>query len=194
MEILISPAKKNTKLPLILEAALRLFVERGIDGTSIKDIASAAGVAEGALYRHFESKEELAWHLFAVNLKEYTTQLLGKVLAVRPTRERIRILTQQSFAACEKNRTLFYFLILSEHRSLRKFTRNYLHPGKLVEQIVADGQKEGELRKGDFWVIFSAILGPIHRLCVLRSWGLVKVPLTKLTDETTDTIWRAVKR
>ena len=194
MEILIDPAKKKTKLPAILEAALKLFVERGIDGTSIKEIAAEAGVAEGALYRHFKSKEELAWHLFAANLKEYTSQLLGKVLAVRPAKERIRILTQHSFAACEKNRTLFHFLLLSEHRSLKKFTRSYLHPGKVVEQVVADGQKEGEIHAGEPWILFAAILGPIHRLCVLRSWGLVKTPLTQLTDETAETIWRAVKR
>lgn len=194
MEILIDPAKKKTKLPAILEAALGLFVERGIDGTSIKDIAAAAGVAEGALYRHFKSKEELAWHLFAANLKEYTAQLLGKVLAVRPAKERIRILTQHSFASCEKNRTLFHFLLLSEHSSLKKYTRSYLHPGKVVEQLVAEGQKAGEIRKGDPWILFAAILGPIHRLCVLRSWGLVKVSLTGLTDETAETIWRAVKQ
>src|SRR5262249_12859990 len=44
--------------------ALRLFAERGIAGTSIRDIASAVGVAEGALYRHFASKDELARRLF----------------------------------------------------------------------------------------------------------------------------------
>lgn len=193
MQIHVEQAKKKTKLPSILGSALKLFVKRGIDGTSIRDIAAAAGVAEGALYRHFKSKEDLAWYLFAKNLKEYTAQLLGRVLAVRPAKERIRILVAESFSACEKNRTLFYFLILSEHRELRKFTRDYLHPGKLVEQIVEEGQRRGELRRGDRFVLFSLILGPIHRLCVLRSWGLVKVPLTELSAETAETIWRGVK-
>ncbi|MDI9933192.1 helix-turn-helix domain-containing protein [Rhodococcus sp. IEGM 1354] len=42
------------------DAARELFEERGIEGTSIEMIASAAGVASRTFYRHFESKEDLA--------------------------------------------------------------------------------------------------------------------------------------
>lgn len=43
----------------IRDAALRLFTERGIDGTSIRDIAAAAGVSSGLIRHHFGSKEAL---------------------------------------------------------------------------------------------------------------------------------------
>jgi AcrR family transcriptional regulator len=43
----------------ILDAAARLIVERGIPAATTKEIARAAGVAEGTLYRHFADKEEL---------------------------------------------------------------------------------------------------------------------------------------
>lgn len=43
----------------VLAAALALFAERGYDGTSMVDIASRAGVAVGALYRHFRTKRQL---------------------------------------------------------------------------------------------------------------------------------------
>ena len=46
------------------EAAVGLFAARGVDGVSIAEIAAAAGVSQGALYRHYASKEELAWMLF----------------------------------------------------------------------------------------------------------------------------------
>jgi AcrR family transcriptional regulator len=42
---------------MILEGARRLFAANGFDGTSIDDIAEAAGVAKGAVYHHFASKE-----------------------------------------------------------------------------------------------------------------------------------------
>ena len=53
------PAKRQ-----ILRAAMKLFSERGLDGTSIRDIARESGYTNPALYKHFGSKEELALHLF----------------------------------------------------------------------------------------------------------------------------------
>jgi AcrR family transcriptional regulator len=43
----------------IREAALRLFAERGVEATSIRDIARAAGVSGGLVRHHFGSKEDL---------------------------------------------------------------------------------------------------------------------------------------
>jgi len=48
----------------ILTAALELFVSRGIEGTSIRDIGAASGFTNPALFRHFRSKEALGQHLF----------------------------------------------------------------------------------------------------------------------------------
>src|ERR671923_2814540 len=44
---------------LIIEAAGRLFGERGYDGTRLDDVAAAAGVTKPILYRHFADKEGL---------------------------------------------------------------------------------------------------------------------------------------
>jgi AcrR family transcriptional regulator len=50
------PAVRRAEL---LQAAERLFLERGIDGASIDDVAAAAGVAKGTVYLYFASKDEL---------------------------------------------------------------------------------------------------------------------------------------
>ena len=44
--------------------ALRLFVDKGVAETSIRDIALAVGFSDGALYRHYASKDELVWWMF----------------------------------------------------------------------------------------------------------------------------------
>src|SRR5215467_3206324 len=54
-----APAKRQ-----ILCAAMKLFADRGLNGTSIRDIARESGYTNPALYKHFASKEELALHLF----------------------------------------------------------------------------------------------------------------------------------
>jgi len=43
----------------ILDAACRVFAEKGFAGTSIRDIAREIGVTEGLLYHYFENKEQL---------------------------------------------------------------------------------------------------------------------------------------
>jgi len=49
----------DDKRRLILDAALRVFAERGFHGTSVPEVATAAGVGTGTLYRYFEHKVAL---------------------------------------------------------------------------------------------------------------------------------------
>ena len=53
------PAKRE-----ILRSALKLFSERGLAATSIRDIAEESGYTNPALYKHFAGKDELALQLF----------------------------------------------------------------------------------------------------------------------------------
>ncbi|MGK2877453.1 MAG: TetR/AcrR family transcriptional regulator [Solirubrobacterales bacterium] len=48
----------------ILDAASRLFVERGFDAVSVDEIGAAAGVTGPAIYRHFRGKDEILTTLF----------------------------------------------------------------------------------------------------------------------------------
>lgn len=48
----------------ILEAAERLFFERGVDNSALDDIAAAAGVTRGAIYWHFNCKSDLFLRLY----------------------------------------------------------------------------------------------------------------------------------
>jgi AcrR family transcriptional regulator len=61
-----SPGRRKRGRPLvddkrrrILNAALRMFADRGYHGTSVPEVADAAGVGTGTLYRYFEHKEAL---------------------------------------------------------------------------------------------------------------------------------------
>lgn len=59
-----APSPRVPKKDDIEQAAMELFARYGFAGTTIKDIAALAGVTEGALYRHYAGKEEMALALF----------------------------------------------------------------------------------------------------------------------------------
>jgi len=56
----VSREQTERNLRAITEASSRLFRERGIDGVSVADLMSAAGLTHGGFYGHFESKDALA--------------------------------------------------------------------------------------------------------------------------------------
>lgn len=59
-----SPSAVDDARRHILDAALRAFADRGFHGTSIPEIAGAAGVGVASIYRRFESKEHLVNAVF----------------------------------------------------------------------------------------------------------------------------------
>lgn len=63
----------------ILQAAQRLFARRGFDGTTTRDLAQAAGVAEGTLFRHFENKKAILIEVATQGWIEILTDLLTEL-------------------------------------------------------------------------------------------------------------------
>ncbi len=49
----------------IFDAAVELFAQRGFDGVSIRDISQSVGITEGAVYRHYSSKDAILDAIFA---------------------------------------------------------------------------------------------------------------------------------
>jgi AcrR family transcriptional regulator len=62
----------------LLQAALALFSERGVDATTIEEITDAADLGKGTLYRHFTSKEELMFALIEDAVDRLVLRLRGK--------------------------------------------------------------------------------------------------------------------
>ena len=51
--------RKPYNLDAILDVAVRVFRERGYDGSTLDDVARAAGITKASIYYHVRSKEEL---------------------------------------------------------------------------------------------------------------------------------------
>ncbi|MBW4417839.1 MAG: TetR/AcrR family transcriptional regulator [Myxacorys californica WJT36-NPBG1] len=63
----------------ILKAALKLFARQGYDGTTTRDLAEKAGVAEGTLFRHFTNKKAILIEVATQGWIEILTDLLTEL-------------------------------------------------------------------------------------------------------------------
>ncbi|MGH2987124.1 MAG: TetR/AcrR family transcriptional regulator, partial [Solirubrobacterales bacterium] len=64
---------RRTRERDLVAATRALFDERGMQDAPIEEIAKAAGIARGLIYRHFSSKEEL----FVLTVTDYLDELAG---------------------------------------------------------------------------------------------------------------------
>ncbi len=71
-----SEAQTHTR---ILQAAQRLFASQGFDGTTTRDLAQAAGVAEGTLFRHFTNKKAILVEVATNGWVDILTDLLTEL-------------------------------------------------------------------------------------------------------------------
>ncbi|MBN3893284.1 MULTISPECIES: TetR/AcrR family transcriptional regulator [unclassified Nostoc] len=74
-----SPPSETQTRTRILEAAQRLFASKGFDGTTTRDLAQAAGIAEGTLFRHFPNKKAILVEVATSGWVEILTDLLTEL-------------------------------------------------------------------------------------------------------------------
>ncbi|MGA7933512.1 MAG: TetR/AcrR family transcriptional regulator [Kovacikia sp.] len=74
----LSPGETETRTR-ILKSALRLFARKGFDGSTTRDLAEAAGVAEGTLFRHFANKKAILVEVATQGWVEILTDLLTEL-------------------------------------------------------------------------------------------------------------------
>jgi Transcriptional regulator len=78
----------------LLRAAARLFVEKGFDATTTRDIADAVGMRSGSPFYHFRSKQELLKTAMVEGLDAGYTRLLAAIDGVSEPKQRLRILVR----------------------------------------------------------------------------------------------------
>jgi AcrR family transcriptional regulator len=96
--IMTSPEDLSSRARL-RDAAVRLFAERGVAGTSVRDIAEAAGVTAGLITHHFGSKERLKAAVDELMVEVFTAPLTASLGHSSPTAEGVAEALAHTMAA-----------------------------------------------------------------------------------------------
>src|SRR3954466_6717252 len=95
--------RSNEKRGRILEAAVKVFAERGFHTATVAEIARAAGVADGTIYLYFKSKDDLLLRLFDEKMTELVAQARAEVAQQRTAADRLRRFIQLHLALVERD-------------------------------------------------------------------------------------------
>lgn len=176
----------------IKTAALGLFVEKGVTGTSTRDIAEKAGVAEGALYRHFEGKDDLAWSLFRDNYAVLADELTEVCAAADDCRGAIAAMIARLCVAFDEERPVFRYLLLARHDHVRRVTPRMKSPIRVVHAVMARAVDGGEIGVKDPNLATALALGPLLQTAAAIIYDELPAPMAQWCEEITAATLRAV--
>jgi AcrR family transcriptional regulator len=176
----------------LLRSAIDTFAHRGFAGTTTRDIASAAGVSEAILFRHFATKEHLYHSILDTNenaKKDVAAECLRALEDCARRRDdfaMFRHLATQilnSFREDPAFHRLMVYASLEGHLLAHLFRERFAQPmGGFLRGYIAVRQKEGAFRKCDPEIATSFILGTIvHWAMGKYVFGMKRSSLTEET-------------
>lgn len=155
----------------IERAALTLFAAKGVDGVSTREIAAAAGVSEGLIYRHFKNKDGLALELFeTIHARLY--DLVADALAgAEDFPGAVSRVVAAYCKAADEDRVLFEYHITHMFRFGRTDTPGRPDPTALIARRIEDAMAESACPKGDAELKAAAALGVVLQPAAHRMAG-----------------------
>jgi AcrR family transcriptional regulator len=172
------PRARNAKATRArIEAeALRLFAAKGVDGTTIRDLAQAVGVADAALYRYYASKEEIAGGLF---LAHYGA--LAKAIAEIGARDngfmaKVTALVELLCGLFDDQPDVFSFILLNQHAHLR-YVSDEANAVIALRRIMSEAYQAGHIGLDDADLAAAMALGAVLQPCVFKLYGRLPGPM-----------------
>lgn len=133
----------------IVDAAAKLFAEKGFDGTSIDDIAEACGVAPGLIYHYFDSKTDI---LKALMERKAFLPRMAEILKTPPkgtVEETLAELARAIWEMLEEKRDLALMMHgeMQRNPEVAKVIGETIKTGvRLLSEYLNAQKSEGELR------------------------------------------------
>jgi AcrR family transcriptional regulator len=163
--------------PRVERAALELFAANGVDGVSIAEIAAAAGVSQGALYRHYPSKEELAWSLFSTAYLRTGAELDRIRASCAEFEPTVAAMVAHFCDLFDADPALFRFMLITQHGFLPRLAGGSHTPVDAIVDLVTDAVAKHRLKPVDPVLGAAVIMGVILQSATFHIYGRLRGPL-----------------
>jgi len=175
--------RPETKRPDIERAALHLFIRRGLRGTTVRDIAAHARVAEGTLYRHWRSKRDLARAVYRGCAETVAGEVRRAAARKQTAPAKLAAAIRALFRSARDDVLLYEMLVLPPSRDTHDFPGGGTSPADVLTEIVAEGQERRAFAPIDPRLVSECILGAVHRVAIARRLGTLPRRLTQYEQE-----------
>lgn len=148
----------------VLEAAKRLFADRGVSDTTAADLAAAARISRATYFNHFGSKEELLVALWEEQTGTLDEQITAVLEGTPATAERVRLLFGQLVTSAEERPGYLEAVAFELERvsSLESIARRTTHFHGQLRRLIDAGIAAGDVRTDHDPAVLAEVLGAVY--------------------------------
>ena len=185
-------AKRANRKDELAAAAVRLVASRGAKATTIREIARETGVTEGAIYRHYPSKEELYWHAYQGIVDEMVGEEKPLVTGTAHLRHRLREWIRLSYAYYDRSPEAFSYVLLTPHVVSASRLETTTIQGSLFMEMIRRASASGEVRAISPELALSHFSGLLLNVPRLINEGRLEGPASRYVEEVAGVAWRVL--
>ena len=187
----------NSTKRRIFETAVKLFAEKGYESTGIEEITAVAGYAKGALYYHFETKEDLFDLLLEEGSKLLNNSIEIKLKKCTNSVEKLKAILMVEIKTIINYEDLITVIInntlgeTSRTRKCKKALNDYI---ETIKKVVQEGIDEGSFYDGDAEGIACGIFGVTFSSLLYRLKKDRKITVEEIYKGYVETVVRGIQK
>jgi AcrR family transcriptional regulator len=166
--------KQQVKRQQIIEAAARLMVQKGIEKTSLSDIANEASISKGSLYYYYASKDDLIFDITDTHINQISENLFSIIDERKGSadwKDVLKILFERIMAAETRGRLHLYLIhqaLNGNELLMERFRKKY----REWNEMIRDGLEKIEPGKGDYATLSLIIVAALDGFLIQSLMGL----------------------
>jgi AcrR family transcriptional regulator len=142
--------KKEETKNRIVAVAIKLFIEQGVDATTMEQIAEEVDIAKGTLYNYFSVKEAIISEFIQQSFETENPKTILELEKLPDTRVRMLTIMKLLIEGVQQYRDIFKKFMVYRMKSMISFDVDESERSgisNLAEVIITLGQKNNEIRK-----------------------------------------------
>jgi AcrR family transcriptional regulator len=166
--------KQQLKRHQIIEAAARLMVQKGIEKTSLSDIANEAGISKGSLYYYYASKDDLIFDITDTHINQISENLFSIIDARRGNadwKDVLKLLFERIMAAETRGRLHLYLIhqaLNGNELLMERFRKKY----REWNEMIRDGFEKIKPGDDDYKNLSLLIIAALDGFLIQSLLGL----------------------
>ena len=179
---------------MIIESSIKLFADKGFNGTSMRDIAKAVGITLPTIYYYFGNKEDLYQSVLREVIEKFIEATATAVVGVEGMREKLVAMgmAKHRFIAENREMMLLYLRELSRPTGEGSLSESLEKGLMMLEMVVREGIEKGELRQVDPKIAAWYLMG-VFSTYDMRIVGRGELPSEEEIRAMVDLAFEAIK-